>query len=458
MGGRPDSLLTPKKSAVILAVIVVVVLIVNFVYAGFVSKGWHKEVLNDYELPGYGYYQMAWDSQEDLQLAYSYGGVLMYGQRTNGSWNLVQVAGFSGASLEGVSLAVDSQDGVHICAYSLSSLSKTERAHILYANNADGEWQLSLFNSSAYCTSSGIFVDENDIVHILFTEKESWLGGVNRYKLVAMEQTEVGWSNTSLIDITSTDVYLNIEDVDRRLDGAVGVLYTFGYIGYSTEIDHYTLLNYSVYSDGALGDPFSLSSLAELSGRKSLCHDLAGNAYVAGYREIDGNFSICFASNREGSWELTDVTDAGNTLGLGGAWGSGTSIAVGDDGNVHLGYFVSDSAEEKYEHTIRYSSSLEGNWSTKIVDECSGWSGDECIAIQPDDEGDINIVYFSRETHKDSGDTILTMYATNEWGSDDYLRTLTDSILKSILVGAVALAVLLVGLFLQERRAKLPSR
>jgi hypothetical protein len=442
MGGRLRVMLTHRIVAGVLVVIIVAVLASSFLYTAFIRKDWHKDALNQYQPIGPGFYQLSWDSQNDLQLAYSNGGALVYGVRVDGSWSLSLVAGFS-STLEGVSLALDSRDIVHICSYSLYSLSQnqTERAHILYANNEDGEWHLSTITTTGYCTSSEVFVDENDTVHILYTEHTkwgSWPSQITRYTLFDLTQTEAGWNKTPLIDVAAPDVYLRIEDIDKRHDGTVGILYTSGYLGYSPEVEHYTLLNYSVDSAGTLGDPFSISSITNLRGRISLCHDLAGNAFIAGYREVDSGFNISFVSNRQGSWSVTDVADAGTSLGFGGD--SGTSIAIGTD----------DSG--KYEHSVRYSTNREGDWSTRIVDDCRGSAGHESIAVLPDNEEGINIVYYFYEHHKNKGDSSGTIYATNDWQSEDYLSALSDSCFKAFVAGGVASVVLFYLLFRQKRR------
>ncbi|MEW5747210.1 MAG: PKD domain-containing protein [Candidatus Thermoplasmatota archaeon] len=82
--------------------------------------------------------------------------------------------------------------------------------------------------------------------------------------------------------------------------------------------------------------------------------------------------------------------------------GQFTSIAIGDDDDVHISYIYETTAD------LRYATNDGGAWSTETVDSVTDASGYTSMAI--DSEGKVHIAYFDFTN-------MLLMYATDTGGS-----------------------------------------
>ncbi len=440
---------TTRKATVGIVVVAALVFTSSFAWEYMTSSRWPTQELG-YTSAGDGFYQLAWDSEGELQLAYIgvYGPyyALLYGQRVGGEWDLTCLSYLSWDH-EGASIALDSQDRVYVCTSLYKPVMNLYGQHILFATNAGGEWESEMINITGYPSSAKVAIDAQDNVHLIYS-RDTGQSTVNmNSSIIDMIRTPQGWDSTILKESYIPYRVFSIDDVDSRPDGSIGMIYTtYDLLGWDTIISWQ--LNYSVISNGELTDATVIPNLGGYPGEKSLCHDASGNAYISAYRSKGDNYSLCYFTNADGDWESEDVAYGGNEKG----YGTGVAITVDSDGDIHMGYFVEDYDGETANHTVRYCTNADGAWKVQILDDCQGWSWEESIAIATDESRDVHVVYYQKVRIPDSGETSVTVYVTSQLDPDRFEYALYDSGLRTALVGFVAVAV--VGLIMHRRRKR----
>jgi hypothetical protein len=442
--------LNQKRIVIVLVAAIMLTFAANSVNETYVSRKWISQSLG-WTPVGHGFYQMALNSKGVLQLAYlgvySWYYALMYGQMVDGNWNLTPVSRVLG-DFEGASLALDSHDNVYLCTHTYHSVyGYTLYPEILFAACKDGTWTGSIINMTGYCLSAEVAVDENDTVHLFYTdqiypEDGGFSGAYSR--LIDMVSTQQGWKVEVLKNV-SGDQYLWIDDLVRGPNGTQYILYTWS-TGWQSgvEVEH---LNLSEYRAGIVSDSEILVSHYQLAGGPALCVDGAGNAYVSYYWHNGSSYRICYSTDILGKWTQSDVAYGGNS------WPAGTAIAVDSRNKVHVAYYVEDYDGSHANHSVRYCTNRSGSWNVKVVDNCEGWTTDEYVALLSDARGGIHMTYFQRNVG-DHGDIDLTIYTTDVWGVRDYSRVMNESGLKAFLVCVVVGIVLYSGWSYEERKAR----
>ena len=370
---------------VVVVSVAALVFAASLAYEIVVRSGWTAPELG-YTPAEDGFYQLAWNSEGNLRLAYlgAYGPyyALLYGERTDGEWSITSLSQLT-YEHDGASLALDSQGKAYVCTHAYDPVPFMNLGpHIVFATNAGGEWETEVINTTGYCTASEVALDAEDRAHLIYSQ-DSYQSTVDpNSSIVDMTWSPEGWTNTTLKETHLSYRVFNIQDVDRRPDGSIGMIYTtYDLASWSDVLSH--RLNYTVISGGELIVDYTIvPSLDNYTGVKSLCHDSAGNAHVGAYVKNDDNYSLCYLTNAGGEWTETSIAYGGNTK-----WfGTGTGITVGSDGSIHVGYFVQDYDGVVANHTVRYCTNADGSWKVRILDDCQGWYMKESIAVAIDED------------------------------------------------------------------------
>ena len=434
-----------RKTALLLVVAITgLVFGASFSYGVFSRSGWPSQVLGGTPVED-GFYHLDWNSRDELQLVFigeCFGHyALIYGQNIGGDWSLTYISRLF-SEHEGASLALDSKDNVYVCTHSYDGVDYTTlRPHVLFAANAGGEWADEVVNVTGHCSAAEVVVDSNDDVHVLYSRDTHQQEENPNSSIVDMKLTRDGWMSTTLKASYTPYVFYQIEDVDRRADGSIGMIYrTYNLL--SWDVIAWSRMNYSVVSDGELiSDTTIIPSLSGYRGVRSLCHDSEGNAYVSAYSGGDNAYSVCYLTNAGGDWTCADVAYAGNSP---WGYGTGTDIKVGQDGSIYIGYFAQSYDGETTNHTVRYCTNENGEWRAHVLDDCHGWFTKESIALTIDQCRDIHVIYYGE---------MSAIYTTSQLDSDRYTLAAFDSAILT-LPFVLATVAILVFIALRETRRK----
>ena len=404
-----------------------------------------------------GYYESAWNSKGELQLAwigiYGVHYALMFGQRVDGAWNLTAVAALA-YEYQGVSMAIDAGDRVHICTYAHSGVDYTSLGpNVLYATNAYGGWSVEILNVTHACTSAAVAVDAQDRVHVLYSRVPYYEEVNGNSSIVDMVKTSQGWDRNVLKTRWGPGNELQIRDVDGRPDGSIGMIYVVGSNWDKYDNSASGVLNYSILSEGQFAVDTELEPLDYVWAPNSLCHDVSGHAYVGIFRKQGDDCRLWYLTDRGGTWTGQDVAYAG-----GGRYHRPGGIAIFTDsqGAIHMGYNVRFWDGNYTNHSMRYSTNKSGQWETTILDESSGWDVDT-IEVTADSRQNAHVAYFQRTTSTKHGDHDVSVYATNE-PDDRFIwnaMVFSFTVMAPFAVMAVATVLLILRSQTQRRRIRL---
>jgi len=437
------------KRLALLAVLVVVALVfgMSFTYNSRVRSGWPTQALG-FTPSEDGFYHLDWNSKGELQLVYlgSYGPhyALLYGRSAGGDWNITYLSRLF-YDHDGASLALDSKDNVYVCTHSYDYVEYTGLGpHILFATNAGGHWETEIINVTGYCSAAEVAVGAQDDLHLLYSRDTHQAVDNPNSSIVDMTRTSDGWTSRVLKSSFIPYVFYRVNDIDRRPDGTIGMIYTTFELQEWDEVI-WSRMNYSIISDGELiSDITILPSLGGYPGVKSVCHDSGGNAYVSSYRKTNELYDVCFLTNAYGNWTCVDVAYGGNSSSF-NRYGTGTDITVTSDGSIYIGYFVEDYDGKKANHTVRYCTNSGGAWRSHVIDECRGWLMKESIAIITDQNQDVHVVYYNGQSYN-------SVYTTSRLDPDRFKTAAYDATSTAALFGLVATAIAL--LLLRHERKK----
>jgi len=232
----------------------------------------------------------------------SYGGVF-YATNAGGNWNALMMD-VDGAD---VSLAVDSEDAVHIVYCSYGGLK--------YATNASGSWESVVIDAT--CGSTSIVVDSDGSVHV------SYYGYPDTLKYAS--NASGAWR----VEVVDSGRWIGSHsDIAIDSDGKVHISY---------QDSNKRRLRYATNASGGwercivdtIGDVGPYGSAAMYP---SIAVDSVGFVHMS-YRDANKE-ALKYATNSSGEWQTFSIDTRGNT-------GYYTSIAVDSEGYVHMSYFNS---------------------------------------------------------------------------------------------------------------------
>jgi hypothetical protein len=239
----------------------------------------------------------------------------MYATNSSGSW--VTTVLESSAWSADVSLALDSNNKVHISYFNLVNFD------LKYATNTTGSWTTSIIvNGGAtgplpgYSTS--IDVDSNNKVHISYYDDSSpdsikYITNASGTWQITQIDTiglAAGWANSLVVD-SSDKVHIS-------------------YYNWTNDA-----LKYATNSSG-VWQTYTIDSTS--GGVWDAAITVDSNKYV--HLSYGSYAGLMYATNSSGSWVISKVDEA---------WtGSDNSIAVDNGGGVHISYYDGYNDDLKY--------------------------------------------------------------------------------------------------------------
>ena len=315
------------------------------------------------------YSSIAVDSNNNVHISYYKGQDLLggsaydlkYATNASGAWVTTTIDS-TGTVGTYTSLAIDSNDNVHI-SY------RDEGNGLKYATNASGSWVTTVIDSnSAQFTS--LALDSNDKVHISYYEgansalkyatnaSGSWAttiidnGGIGIL---------VGWYSSIVVDFSNDKVHISYWDFTN------------------------SALKYATNASGAWAY-LTVDNSGYVGQYSSIDVDVNSKAHISYFNNVG---SLKYASDASGSWVIA-VVDPENV-------GGDTSIAVDADGKAHISY-------QGNIFDLNYATNASGTWVINTVDHLSQGM---MTSIALDSNNKAHISYY------DYGDKEL-MYATNQ--------------------------------------------
>ncbi len=297
-----------------------------------------QRILNDSEFRGFASYEL---DDNDIghitiqQIITNLGKdtyrILSHAKNENGPWELEVISDNVGEnSLEVgnyASLAIDIDNKMHVSCRGL-----------IYYNNVEGAWA---YQGGDTCSSEGgsgyftsIFIDDENEVHITH-------GGCDDIEDCQRYVTSLGGWHGECIPDSQKTAYQSSINVDHN--GFINIAYNL--LFEDTKFDHYMSLNFA-YKAGDNWtteevDPNISDNCRELSD-SYLGLDSDGNAHIA-YTGLDDadNPVLKYATNASGEW-VTEIVDPSPNSGI------GASIAVDNEGYVHISYYDNGNSSLKY--------------------------------------------------------------------------------------------------------------
>ncbi len=285
---------------------------------------------------------MAVDSQDHVHLCFSDGTDIHYANDASGAMTSQTLEGAHGAGVD-CYLAVDGQGGAH-----LSFTDVTDR-DLHYATNAAGSWSYEIVDSSGDVgRDSRIAVDDEGVAHI------AYIGSGLKYA----EGSGGEWS-VQTIDAEGEDVHAMVLDSRGRV-----------YILYSDGANH----RYATRTDGG----WSLETVVD----RSL---IPGGAMVVDAQDhvhfalVNANYELLYANESTGFWNAQRVATSVRA--------DSPRIAGDPNGRAHIIY------TDGRRSSLMYSTNLDGSWSGHTIEPQDGGRSVYSGAIVVDSHGAAHALY-----------------------------------------------------------------
>jgi len=316
-------------------------------YATNKSGAWQTFIVDSTNIVG-EFSSIALDSNGKVHIAYyycgSYGatwcliGDLKYATNKSGAWQTYTIDDGGGGSEEGrgnvglfSTIAVDSQDKVHIAYHDESELPSLTKS-LLYATNSSGTWQLFTLDSTLYCGhGNSIAIDSNDKVHI------SHIDALDDSGLRYTTNVSGIWQSF-MVGPIGGDSDDDFSSIALDSNGKVHIAY---WDWNSSDLMYATNASGSWQVSSIAGGGF----LEEAGEYPSIVVDQNDNVHISYFDPTLLGGDLKYITNSGGAWEISDVDTEGDT-------GYFTSIAVDSEGFVHISYYNNSSEDLKYARSV----------------------------------------------------------------------------------------------------------
>jgi hypothetical protein len=357
-----------KKGFTLLFLFVTVLLIL---LPSVTFAGW---TIEDVDAPKYfsDFYPraIALDSADRPHIAY--GGDYLYHAYYDGSgWQYETVDTSYGVG-DCASIAIDSNDKVHISYYDSTN------SDLKYTTNVSGAWVISTIDTQAYGETS-VAIDSNNKVHISYVgvwpdnnlkyatnESGAWVistitisGGIGEHNSIAID--------------SNNKVHISFWDGEGN-----------GSLKYATNVS----------------GSWVISTIDSSAGHTSITIDSNNKVHIS-YVGAYPNYNLRYATNASGTWVITIIDS------LPGWY---NSIAVDSNDKVHISYFG------RYNDDLKHTTNASGAWVTTTIDSSGGVGIYTSIII--DSINKVHISYFD-------ADKANLKYATN--ASGEWIISTIDS-------------------------------
>ncbi|MGC8928466.1 MAG: hypothetical protein ACP5QK_11145 [Myxococcota bacterium] len=353
-------------------------------YATKTGGTWNIQTLDDIGDAYYvGLYTSIFiDKNDDIHLSYFDGSSydLKYIRTNGGIWNSPIVVESAGDVGRYSSLVVDQNGYAHITYYNTNGT-------LRYANNISGSFVSQLVDNTASVGAfNSLAIDKNGVLHA------SYYDATNAKLKYAMRITSGNWTNFKYVDTSGSvgqypSIHLDtlhrphICYYDAYYNGELKYAYKENGVWNLLTVDNGGVSNYSV-------------------GRYCNIKTDNNNKVHISYIDVSrGN--IKYITNSSGSW-VSENVDNINTVGQ-----YQTSIAIDSNGKIHISYYDSANGGE-----LRYSNNVAGYWVSTVVDDGGAANANvgQYSSIAVDQNGFVHISYYDA-TNAD------LKYATNLSGS-----------------------------------------
>ncbi len=329
--------------------------------------------------------------------------------RATGSWSSSSVDGYGGRYTHderGISLAIDSADGLHVAYYDIGSRS----LEYAYMGLGGSMWTTTNVHDQGneyVGTSVSIAVDGDDRPYIAYHDRNSWdleyarydgdswfvetLDGsgynVGRFPNIAIDQS--GNINIAYENFSNYDLMSLVIDSGEAATAKVSQIGTHSYgMGFAVDGSGISHLSFYNGSDTAgnlqyaskSGTSWSSVTLDQSSTMVGTYSDLAldgnGNPHIS-YVDATNGF-LRYAQYDGSSWAISTVDSSGSVLGY-------TSITIDEDGFPRIAY---------HDGSLRLAVWDGSSWALTTQDAGSAGQGTQ---VTVDANGDTRIAYFDED-------------------------------------------------------------
>jgi hypothetical protein len=400
----------------------------------FDGAQWQYEIVDS--SPGVGIdASIAIDSNGNVHISYydETNDTLKYATNASGSWvtETVDSSGsgvhFFSSDVHFTSIAIDSDNKVHISYYLKPALLPVGSYNIKYATNASGSWVTETIDNVVLeqlpPSTISIGIDSSKNVHISYETAHHGLKYATNASgswVTEIVPANSGDYNSIVIDSNDKVHIINATALDiNHVTNASGSWVTetvvsgvdAGYLSMGIDSDDKLHISYFEFASGrdlnyATSD---LKYATNASGSwviKTIDRKGTVGLYTSLYTDSNNkvhisyfdytNSNLKYATNASGSW-VTKSIDRTNSV------GEYTSIAISPSNKVHISYHAYSVEEGEYD-VIKYATNLSGSWITETVDK-----GDLSTSIAVDSNDKVYISYVSVPND--------IKYATNASGS-----------------------------------------
>ena len=328
---------------------------------------------------------MALDSNDKIHITYqSINGLLKYATNLNGIWETSIIQDIHPDMFVGYSnnIFIDENNHVHVSYantyYQTDPNWGSKNQLIMYANNIEGFWNITESSYVTLAYDTAVVVDSDMHVYIGYYRFD--------YFLIHHNNTIDGdWTSCYVLSGASSKFSFEIDSND-----VIHITYVIGSrtLGYASQSADNLPTSSSDYFETTIID----QNLGYYGGKNSMTIDSKNNLHVAYYD--DENLAIKYATMRDnGLWNISSI-DSINQI---DTYYSSIDIAVEQNGNAHMFYQTWQWSDTGYsEGLMKYSRisylDLDGDGVNYIFDKCPDINplefdldGDGCV---DDDDGD----------------------------------------------------------------------
>ncbi|MFL2975241.1 MAG: putative Ig domain-containing protein [Candidatus Thalassarchaeaceae archaeon] len=364
---------------------------------GYGNTGRNGQIkLNSTDVPHVVFFDDYWD---DVYLSI----------RVNGSWSSSSVDDYGGLYTangeRGISLAIDSADGLHVAYYEMNG----RYLEYAYRDLGGSSWTKTNVNDQGghyIGTSVSIAVDSADRPHIAYHDRSQWdleyawfdgadwlvetLDGYyssGRYPSIALDdgdQVHIAYENNSgsrLMSLVISNGIAATDKISQVGTHSYGMGFAVGtsggmHLSFYNGSDSSGSLQYASKSGSSWTSETVDDSSTMIGTHSDLALDDSGNPHISYVDSTNG--LLRYAYHDGNSWALSTVDPSGSVLGY-------TSITIDDDGHPRIAY---------HDGSLRLAESDGSSWTLTIQDAGSAGQGAQ---VTVDDDGKARIAYFDED-------------------------------------------------------------
>ncbi len=303
---------------------------------------------------------MGIDSNDIVHIAHYGTGTpqgLLYTTNISGTWETSVIENVSIA--EGISLAVDNSDGLHISYYDTTGAGY----NLKYASKeAGGTWATEDVDTAGSVGAfNAIAVDSNDKAHIVYRD-------LTNTALKYATNSSGSWQ-TEIVDSSASP-----SDTSICLNSSNEV-----YVAYALS----NIVKYVTGTYGSWSTPDTIDSGTTMRN-PSIALDSSSNVNIS-YFEYSGP-SLMYATNSSGAWVASEVPNA--YIFTGGGY---TSIGIDRYDNIFIGYYKESGSSSGVKTAFKIGT---GDWSIHTVEEDSDEDEDgEYTSLALDSIGRVHLCW-----------------------------------------------------------------